>query len=137
VSPLAFYLTESTFICLPPRDEDADHQAFMRKYKACLDAERVSDYSASDLNRFVAALGFCDLLSLHLCSGSCRPVRIPIARPADPVAPDSKQVVITATHADVFIDWQRAWKSMEVAAGGWLPGEENRLMATTYQWNLA
>ncbi len=38
-------------------------------------------YSPSDLDRWTAALGFCDLLSLYLCSGSQSSVTLPLAHP--------------------------------------------------------
>jgi hypothetical protein len=136
VSPLAFHLTGKHFYMLAPRDDDADHRAFMQKYKVRLESESVSDYAESDLRRFVAALGFCDLLSLHLCSGSSRPVRIPLAHPADPIAPEAKQVIITALGVDVVIDLPGAWKPMEIVVGGWLRRKENQLTATAYRWTL-
>lgn len=40
----------------------------------------------ADLDRWTAALGFCDLLSLYLCCGARTPVDLPLAHPASPDA---------------------------------------------------
>jgi hypothetical protein len=139
MSPLAFYLTGKHFYLLAPRDGDADHQAFIEKYEARLDSEGASgysEYSEVDLHRFVAALGFCDLISLHLCSGSCRSVRIPLAHPADPMARNARQVTITATSTSVHLNLSGAWRPGVIAIDGWLTGRDHRLTAKAFQWNL-
>jgi hypothetical protein len=48
--------------------------------------ERSLSVPAADLERWIAALGFCDLVSLYLCSGSREPAEFPLAHPADPRA---------------------------------------------------
>jgi hypothetical protein len=136
-SPLAFYLTGKHFCLLAPRD--GDHQAFIGKYEARLDSEGASgysEYSEVDLRRFVAALGFCDLLSLHLCSGSCRSVRIPLAHPADPRARDARQVTIATTSTSVHLDMRSAWRPGVIAIDGWQTGRDHRLTAKAFQWSL-
>ncbi len=40
----------------------------------------------TDLDRWTSALGFCDLVSLYLLSGSGREVEFPLAHPASPEA---------------------------------------------------
>ena len=57
-------------------------------FVACEAAERCAveaalPYHPAELDRWTAALGFCDLLSLYLCSGSETPVSIPLAHPED------------------------------------------------------
>lgn len=52
-------------------------------------------YPAADLNRWTAALGFCDLLSLYLCCGSERSVEFPLAHPAAPNAADAPKTTLT------------------------------------------
>lgn len=51
--------------------------------------ERIEDnlsFSAEDLTRWTAAVGFCDLLSLYLSCGSTEEVQFPLSHPADPAA---------------------------------------------------
>jgi Protein of unknown function (DUF3891) len=45
-----------------------------------------------DLERWTAALGFCDLVSLFLLSGLSREVELPLAHPASPQAQTAAQV---------------------------------------------
>jgi len=49
---------------------------------------------AEDFDRWTAAIGFCDLLSLYLCSGSREPVEFPLAHPADPAASEAPKVTL-------------------------------------------
>lgn len=51
----------------------------------------------ADLDRWTAAIGFCDLLSLYLCSGIRDRVEFPLAHPADPRA---------SAAAKITLDWQ-------------------------------
>lgn len=50
--------------------------------------EKDLPYRREDLDRWTAALGFCDLLSLYLCCGAQAQVEFPLAHPA---APDAKR----------------------------------------------
>ncbi len=47
---------------------------------------------AEDLDRWTAALGFCDLVSLYLLSGLSREVEFPLAHPASPEAQTAPRV---------------------------------------------
>lgn len=57
--------------------------------------ERELRIAPSDLERWTAALGFCDLLSLYLCCGRREPVEFPLAHPADPAAECARKVTLT------------------------------------------
>ncbi|MBV8553563.1 MAG: DUF3891 family protein [Acidobacteriaceae bacterium] len=43
-------------------------------------------FPAEALDRWTAALGFCDLLSLYLCSGATEDAEFPLSHPADPTS---------------------------------------------------
>lgn len=43
--------------------------------------EATLPYTPRELDGWTAALGFCDLLSLYLCSGSRTPVKLPLSHP--------------------------------------------------------
>ena len=49
----------------------------------------------AQLDRWTAALGFCDLLSLYLLSGLSREVELPLAHPASPQAQNAPRVKLT------------------------------------------
>jgi hypothetical protein len=86
-SALAGMLTSRHFCLLAPRDSDPYHAAFVeQENQRRAPHEATSSTLRTDLNRYTAALGFCDLLSLYLCSGLTGAVRIPLAHPADPAA---------------------------------------------------
>ncbi|MBV9307998.1 MAG: DUF3891 family protein [Acidobacteriaceae bacterium] len=52
-------------------------------------------FSAEDLNRWTAAVGFCDLLSLYLSCGSTEEVQFPLSHPADPAAAHAPTVLLS------------------------------------------
>jgi hypothetical protein len=60
--------------------------------------ESALPYRPKDLDRWIAALGFCDLLSLYLCSGSQSAVTLPLAHPED----DANARNVTLTWANAF-----------------------------------
>jgi hypothetical protein len=51
---------------------------------------------AQDLDRWTAAMGFCDVVSLYLCCGSQEPVEVALAHPALPQGREAKCV---------FLEW--------------------------------
>jgi hypothetical protein len=57
--------------------------------------ERILPYAPADLDRWTGAVGFCDLLSLYLCSGSQQPVAFPFAHPASPAATQAPKTTLS------------------------------------------
>ena len=57
--------------------------------------ERVLPFEPADLDRWTGAVGFCDLLSLYLCSGSREPVELPFAHPASPAAANAPRTTLS------------------------------------------
>jgi len=87
VSPLIGVLVNRHF-CLLSDDENPLHQVFRQQsagrrmpVEASLAASKKA--APKDLDRWTAALGVCDLLSLYLCSGCEEPVTFPFCHPAD------------------------------------------------------
>src|ERR1700761_7963314 len=69
-SRLSEYLVRSHFYLLAPRDGQREHQLFREEQEERLRVAGIgASYDPPDLARFVSYLGFCELLSLHLCSG--------------------------------------------------------------------
>ena len=83
-SLLAGILNSRHFCMLAPRDSDPHHAAFVeQENQRRASQEAASSIPRTDLDRYTAALGFCDLLSLYLCSGFTGVVQIPLAHPAN------------------------------------------------------
>ncbi len=56
--------------------------------------ERVLPFEAADLDRWTGAVGFCDLVSLYLCSGCEAEVEFPLAHPASPAAAQAPKTTL-------------------------------------------
>jgi hypothetical protein len=137
VSPLAAALTRKHFWLLVPRDDHFAHQEFIEEQEACMQEQKRTGYLASDLARFTSALGFCDLLSLHLCSGSENCVRIPLAHPADLPSRNAEQVTVSVTNGDVQSNGRQCWRRGSTGVSGWLRSESNSLSRVDFRWRLA
>jgi hypothetical protein len=59
------------------------------------EVERVLSYAPAELDRWIGALGFCDLLSLYLCCGSQQPAKFSLAHPADPTAAHARKITLS------------------------------------------
>ena len=80
------------FILLAQHDQ-AHHQRFLRT--ETLRQQKLESSSMAkgeDLERWTAALGFCDLVSLYLVSGLRSEVEFPLAHPASPQAKTAPRV---------------------------------------------
>ncbi len=60
--------------------------------------ERMVSYGAEELDSWTDAIGFCDLISLYLCSGAREPARFVLAHPAGPRASHAKTVDLYWRH---------------------------------------
>jgi hypothetical protein len=135
---LAGALTRKHFFLLAPRDRDAVHRQFIEEQTPRVHEEETQlKERLPDQDRFTAALGFCDLMSLHLCSGSNARVRIPVIHPADPASHNADYVTVSATHEVIQVDRPRCWTSGVIGIDGWIRSETNRLSAMTFEWRLA
>ena len=93
-STLAEILVSRHF-CLLADDGDTLHQQFRREETHRRQAaESAAPCSASDLERYMSALGFCDLLSLYLCCGMEHAAVFPLAHPADPRSKHAEKVTL-------------------------------------------
>lgn len=91
---LAYVLVSRHFTFLglndPGRDEFVREELARRR-----EVEFNLPFTEADLARWAAAVGFSDLLSLYLCSGSHEPVEFPLAPPADPQADGAPKVTLS------------------------------------------
>jgi len=76
------------------------------------DIERRLPQSSEDLDRWTAALGFCDLISLYLCSGTREPAEFALCHPADRVARKQARKTVLTWNGDCL-----HFESPVIAAG--------------------
>jgi hypothetical protein len=141
-SPLAGILTSRHFCLLAPRDSDPYHDAFIEQEdKRRNPQETASPHSCDDLDRFTAALGFCDLLSLCLCSGLSGTVQMPLAHAAEPASHHAQKVTVSfanETTPDQTIRFSQPVMASgtSVYADGWLLVASKSLTSHRFHWTI-
>lgn len=136
-SRLAGILTSRHFCLLAPRDSDPCHDAFVEEETPRRSPqERASPHSQDDLTRFTAALGFCDLLSLCLCSGLTGTVQMPLAHAADPASRHAQRVTVSMNDQTLCFNQPIMTPRTMVYADGWLLSASNTLASHRFQWTI-
>jgi hypothetical protein len=136
-SPLAGILISRHFCLLAPRDHDPHHAAFVeQENQRRAPLEAASSVSRDDLNRFTAALGFCDLLSLCLCSGLRGSVQIPLAHPADPASQHAPKVTVSLAGETFRFDQPVLQPDMVIFADGWVVSAPDVLASHRFHWTV-
>jgi hypothetical protein len=90
---LAYVMISRHFTTLGTADETRA-QFIRTETERRAEVESTLGYPASDLNRWIGALGLSDLLSLYLCCGSEETVEFPLAHPADPASANAKKIIL-------------------------------------------
>jgi hypothetical protein len=91
-SKIGAIIVSRHFSLLAEHDQ-AHHQRFLQTERLRQRRlENSSMASSEDLERWTAALGFCDLVSLYLVSGLSSPVEYPLAHPSSPQAQTAPRV---------------------------------------------
>jgi hypothetical protein len=136
-SPLSTFLIRSHFCLLARRDGDVEHQRFRDQETERLQQTALEvAHSDADQKRFVDLLGFCDLLSLHLCSGWPVEVQLPLAHPADPSPKDSEQITISIERDTLHLDKAAVPLGTRIFVGGWARTESGALHSRRYEWTI-
>jgi hypothetical protein len=136
-SALAGILTSRHFCLLAPRDSDPYHAAFVdQENQRRAPQEATSSTLRTDLDRYTAALGFCDLLSLYLCSGLTGAVRIPLAHPADPAAQRAASVTVSIAEQTLRLNQPAMTSGTVVYANGWIVSSPKVLASRRFQWTI-
>ena len=134
---LAGILTSRHFCLLAPRESDPYHAAFMeQENQRRAPQEAASSTLRTDLDRYTAALGFCDLLSLYLCSGITGAVRIPLAHPADPASQHATSMTVFLAEQTLRLDQPAMTSRAEVYADGWILHTPNVLASHRFEWTI-
>src|ERR1700744_2836006 len=136
-SALAGILTSRHFCLLAPRDRDPYHAAFVEEEnQRRAPREAASSTLRTDLDRYTAALGFCDLLSLYLCSGLTGAVQIPLAHPADPAAQHATSVTVYLAEQTLRLNQPAMASGTVVYADGWIVHAPNVLASHRFKWTI-
>jgi hypothetical protein len=136
-APLAGILTSQHFCLLAPRDSDPHHDAFVAEETPRRSLqEAASPHSSDDLARFTAALGFCDLLSLCLCSGLIGTVQMPLAHAGDPASRHAHRVAVSMNDQALCFNQPIMTPRTVVYADGWLLSASNTLASHRFQWTI-
>jgi hypothetical protein len=136
-SPLSTFVVRSHFCLLAPRDGDAEHEAFRKQETE--DLQRTAPeiaHSAADQKRFVDLVGFCDLLSLLLCSGWPVEVQMPLAHPADPSSKDAEQIAISIERNTLHLDKVAVVLGTRIFVEGWARTDSGALHSRRYEWMI-
>jgi hypothetical protein len=137
-SPLAGILTSRHFCLLAPRDSDPQHDAFVdEETQRRTRQEAASQHSCEDLARFTSALGFCDLLSLCLCSGLTGPVQMRLAHAADPASQHAPKVTVFLSGETIRFDPSVMTTGTVIHADGWLLSTPKVLISHRFDWAIA
>jgi hypothetical protein len=137
LSPLSTFVIQSHFCLLAPRDGDVDHERFRKQETRRLQQTALEvAHSAVNKKQFVDFLGFCDLLSLHLCSGWSTEVQVPLAHPADPSSKDAEQITISIEQNTLHLDKVVVALGTRIYADGWARTESGALHSHRYEWTI-
>jgi hypothetical protein len=136
-SPLSAYVVRGHFCLLAPRDEDIEHEPFRKEEETQLQIA-VADLNCDvrGLDHFIAFLGFCDLLSLHLCSGWSGGFELPLAHPAHPSWKDAQRIPISIDEGAVHVDKTNIRPGTNIYVSGWKRTQSGSLRNQRYQWTF-
>jgi hypothetical protein len=134
-SPLQAVLTNRHFCLLAPRDGDSAHDRFMREENRRREPmEAACGVDGADLDRYTAALGFCDLLSLLMCAGLAGSFQLPLAHPAHPEARNEYQTLCKLESGTVSFDRSVLRPASRLYADAWARTTVGTLANQRCEW---
>ncbi len=136
-SLLAGILTGRHFCLLALRDGDPQHEAFtQQETERRIPQEAASALSRNDLDRFTGALGFCDLLSLCLCSGLTGALPMRLAHGADATAHCAATVTVSLCGEIIRFDPPIMPPGTQIYADAWIVRAPNALASHRFHWSI-
>ena len=130
-------LTSRHFCLLAPRDGHPAHEEFITAETERRESrEEACDVSREELERYTAALGFCDLLSLCLCSGFSGTIQMPLAHPAAPEANEAEQIRISISANTIGFDRAVLHPGTQVYVDSWTGSAPGPLNNQRICWRL-
>ncbi len=138
-TPLITRVLISRHFCAIAQRPTQSHAEFLqnetgRRHKM----EQQLGVDREQLKRWTDALGFCDLVSLYLCSGVTAPAEFPLAHPAEEYAAQAKKAV--AIWEDGTLRFAEALFHPEVLVSGEIlsfDSAERVLTPSAIQWRIA
>jgi hypothetical protein len=135
-SSLAGVLVSRHF-CLIATPDSPTHIRFIEEEtRRREDAERRSEMSQSELEIFTSVLGFCDLVSLYLCSGYRGRVWLPLCHPADSSAGGAERVLAENMPAGIRFEPACFEPGSNVEVAAWKIDGANRLTTSVLSWEI-
>jgi len=134
-SRLAGILTSRHFCLLAPQNHSVHHQFWQEETERRELLEKGYPEPA-DLARFTAALGFCDLLSLFLCSGVGNSAMIPLAHPADPGSKQAPQLTIKVSGMVAIFEPMPFLTPATARVQSWVREGGSKLRNQQFEWTL-
>ena len=134
-SSLQAVLISRHFCLLSPHDGDPAHELFTREEIEVREPiERACGLQEQELDRYTAALGFCDLVSLLMCSGIAGDFELPVAHPAHPQARNAPRTVCTLRHGAVGFDGPMLTAGVTLSAWIWTRGPSGSIENDRCTW---
>lgn len=134
-SPLQAVLTSRHFCLLAPGDGDPAHDRFKHEESRRQEStESTCGAGPADLDRYTAVLGFCDLLSLLMCSGLAGTFQLPLAHPAHPEACNASQVLCKLEGGTVSFDRPVLRPATQLYANAWARSTPGGLANHRCEW---
>jgi hypothetical protein len=134
-SPLQGVLTSRHFCLLAPNDGDPAHEMFVHEEnRRRQEMQAECGVNEADLDRYTAALGFCDLVSLLMCSGLEGKFQVPLAHPADPKARNAKHVVCELGSGQVRFDRRVLAPETKLLLEGWARMAPGSIASEQHEW---
>ena len=136
-SPLSAYVVRSHFCLLAPRDEDIEHDLFLKEQEAKLrPAGADLGRDVRNLDGLVAFLGFCDLFSLHLCSGWPVDFELPLDHPAQSSSREARCIPISIKDGVIHLDGIDLRDGAGIYVNGWKRTQSGSLRNQRYEWSF-
>jgi hypothetical protein len=136
-SPLQAALTSRHFCLLAPDDGDPAHQTFVREENHRRQAiEATFDVNEADMQRYTAALGFCDLLSLLMCSGIEGAFELPLAHPAHPAASKALHAICEISSGTVNFERTILHAENPLSVNAWLRTGGDSIASELCEWRV-
>jgi hypothetical protein len=136
-SPVQAVLISRHFCLLAPRDGDSAHETFMGEENRRREpVQKLCGVEEADLDRYTAALGFCDLVSLLLCSGLVGSFEVPLAHPAHPEACNAPLVIFKLDSGTVSFDSPVVRPGTTLYADAWTRTGSRTIGNQRWEWKL-
>lgn len=136
-SMLGGVLTRRHFCLLAARDQQPAYTRFAEEESERQKARELElPVGPVEIGRYASALGFCDLLSLCLCSGMQGEFSLPLAHPADPAVKQASQVHVVLDGKFLRFDRSVLRSGGTVFVDGWLRSDAGVFTSACFEWAI-